>query len=138
MWSMQGSWRVTPNGALQDKTFSLARQLARSSNLWLSQAARPSHQTTLFVTNLTFRIPNTYKYKYPLYPCIVESFKREFWERNPREKQDWLIHNLYILIFQIPLLSPSPLLHPWEIHLAKSFSHHTHICEKVIWCLGSS
>ena len=22
--------------------------------------------------------------------------------------------------------------------LAKTFSHHTHICEKAIWCLGSS
>ena len=65
---------------------------------------------------LTFRIPNTHQYKYPLYPRIVESFQREFWERNPREKQDWLIHNLHHLILQIPLLSLSPLLHPWEVH----------------------
>ena len=32
----------------------------------------------------------------PLYPRFRESFQREFWERNPREKQDWLIHNLYL------------------------------------------
>ena len=32
----------------------------------------------------------------PLYPQKKESFQREFWERNPREKQDWLIHNLYL------------------------------------------
>ena len=41
---------------------------------------------------------------------------REFWERNHREKQDWLIHNLIHLILQIPLLSPSPLSYPWEDH----------------------
>ena len=35
---------------------------------------------------LTFRIPNTHQYKYPLYPRIVDSFQREFSERNPREK----------------------------------------------------
>ena len=27
---------------------------------------------------LTFRIPTTHQYKYPLYPRIVESFQREF------------------------------------------------------------
>ena len=100
-----------------------------------SEAKSPYHS---ICKKLTFRIPNTHQYKYPLYPRIVESFQREFWERNPREKQDWFIHNLYTLILQIPLLSPSPLLHPWKVHLAKSFSHHTHIYEKAIWCLGSS
>ena len=48
----------------------------------------------------------------PLYPQNLKSFQRIFWERNPREKQNWLIHNLHLLILQIPLLSPSPLLHP--------------------------
>ena len=54
-----------------------------------------------------------------LYPWNVERFQREFWERNPRENQDWLIHNLRHLILQIPLLSPSPLTYPWEVHLPK-------------------
>ena len=58
---------------------------------------------------------------------------KELPERNPSEKKDWLTHNLYTLILQVPLLSPSPLLHPWEVHLAKSFSHYTHICEKVFF-----
>ena len=35
---------------------------------------------------LAFHIPNTHRYKHPLYPRIVESFQREFWKRNPREK----------------------------------------------------
>ena len=138
VWSMQWSWRVTPVGALQDKISSLAKQLACCLDSRLNQVARPSRQTTLFVTNLNFRIPNTHQYKYPLYPHIVECFQREFWEKNSREKQDWLIHSLYTLILQISLLSPSPSLHSWEVYLTKSFSHHTHICEKVIWCLRSN
>ena len=46
---------------------------------------------------LTLRIPFSLQYKYPLYPRNIDSFQREFWERNPREKQDWLIHNLHHL-----------------------------------------
>ena len=46
---------------------------------------------------LTFHIPShPIIYIYPLYPRFWESFQREFWERNLREKQDWLIHNLYL------------------------------------------
>ena len=59
------------------------------------EAKSPDH----FVwEKLTFCIPYTHQYKYPLYPCIVETFQREFWERNLRKKQDWLIHNLHPLI----------------------------------------
>ena len=50
VWSMQGSWRVKPVGALQDKTSSLVRQLARGLDSLLSKVVRPSCQTTLFVT----------------------------------------------------------------------------------------
>ena len=73
-----------------------------------------------------------------LYPRNVKSFQREFWEREPREKQDWLIHNFFHLILQIPLLSLFPLTYPWKVHFAKSLSHHTHINEEVFWCLGNS
>ena len=64
------------------------------------------------IEKLTLCIHFSLQYKYPLYPRNIESFQREFWERNIWEKQDWLIHNLYIVTFHIPLLSPSPLLHP--------------------------
>ena len=72
VWNMQGSWRVTPAGALQDKTSNLARRLACSSDSQLSQVARPSHQTTLFVTNLTLRIPN-YKVEFNRPSCWLYS-----------------------------------------------------------------
>ena len=44
---------------------------------------------------LTFHIPSHPTIYRPLYPRNVESFQREFWERNPREKQDWFIHNFH-------------------------------------------
>ena len=77
------------------------------------KAKSPIHSV---VKKLTFRIPFSLQYKYPLYPWNIESFQKEFWERNPREKQDWLIHNLYIVTLQIPQLLPSLLLHPWEVY----------------------
>ena len=45
--------------------------------------------------NLTLYIPFSPQYKYHFYPQKKESFQREFWERNPREKQDWFIPNLH-------------------------------------------
>ena len=54
-----------PAIALQDKISSLAKQLAHDSNLRLVPVVRPSRQNTLFVRNLTLRIPYTPYYKYP-------------------------------------------------------------------------
>ena len=84
---------------------------------------------------LTLRIPFSLQYKYSLYPQNIESFQREFWERNSREKHDWLIHNLYIVTLQIPQLSPSPLLHPWEVHYPKLFLPYPYLWEGflVLW-----
>ena len=87
VWSMQGSWRVMPAIALQDKSPRLARQLARNLNSRLSPVVRPSRQTTLFGKNWLFAFlshPTIYR---PLYPQNVESFQRDFWERNPRENK---------------------------------------------------
>ena len=91
-------------------------QSGHSVILRLGLATQSSHKAKSLVHSimekLTIRIPFSLQYKYPLYLQNIESFLREFWERNPREKQDWLIHNLYIVILQIPQLSPSLLLHP--------------------------
>ena len=77
------------------------------------EAKLPIH---FVMEKLTLRIPFSLQYKYPLYPRNTERFQREFWKRNSREKQDWLIHNLYIVTLKIPQFSPFPLLHPWEVH----------------------
>ena len=91
-------------------------QTGHSVSSRLELATQSSHETKppvhSIMEKLTLCIPFSLQYKCPLYPWNIESFQREFWERNPREKQDWFIHNFYIETLHIPLLSPSPLLHP--------------------------
>ena len=86
VWSMQGSWRVTLAVALQDKSPKLGRQLTRDLDPRLIQVARPSHQNTLFVRNLTLHIPYTPYYKYPythkMWKASKENFERETVEKN--------------------------------------------------------
>ena len=96
------------------------------------EAKSPNHPVW---KKLTFHIPSHPTIYRPLYPQNVESFLREFWERNPREKQDWLIHNLHIETLQIPLLSSSPLLNPWEVHYQNLFSPYPYLWEGclVLW-----
>ena len=74
VWSMQGSWRVMPAVALQDKSSRLAKPLAHGLNSQLSPVARSSRQTTLFGKNWLFTFlshPTIYR---PLYPRNGESF----------------------------------------------------------------
>ena len=118
-----------PVVAQQDKSPRLARPLARGLNSRLSPVVRSSRQTTLFGKNWFFTFlshPTIYR---PLYPRNVESFQRNFWERNPKKKQDWFIHNLHIETLQTPLLSSSPLLNPWEAHYQNLFSPYPYLWE---------
>ena len=110
-------------------------QAGQAVSSWLSLVTRPSRQTTLFGKHWLFAFlshPIIYR---PLYSWNIESFQREFWERNPREKQDWFIHNLHMETLQIPLLSSSPLLHPWEVHYQNLFSPYPYLWEGhlVLW-----
>lgn len=93
-----GRWTVMLAGALQDKTGQLAIRLTRDWISRLSQAARSSREPPLFCKNLTFHIPLPLQYKYPFNPRLKESFQREFWERNPKEKPDCFTHNLYLRV----------------------------------------
>ena len=115
-----GSWRVMTAGALQDKNYSLARQLSHDSNLLLIPLVKLSHQNALFCKKMTFHIPHLSYYKYS-YTHEMLRASRENFERNLRENQDWLIHNLRHLILQIPLLSPSLLTYPWKVHLSNPY-----------------
>ena len=125
VWSMRGSWRVMPAVALQEKS----PRMAISSRLELAtqpsrEAKSPDH---LFWEKLTFHIPSHPTIYRPLYPRNVESFQRNFWERNPKKKQDWFIHNLHIETLQTLLLSSSPLLNPWEAHCQNLFSPYPYL-----------
>ena len=85
--------------------------------------------------NMTFHIPSHPTIYKPLYPRFRESFQREFWERNPREKK---INSSTIFTqetLQIPLLSSSPLSNPWETHYQNFFSLYPFLWEGclVLW-----
>ena len=117
------SWSTTEQKVQTDYSVTSRLELATQS----SRESKPPASSVL--KNLTLRIPFSLQYKYLLYSRNVENFQREYWERNAREKQDWLIHNLHIETFQIPLLSSSPLLHPWEVHYQNIFSSYPHLWE---------
>ena len=54
----------------------------------VTQSSREAKLPVHFVIEkLTFRIPFSLQYKYPLYPRNIESFQKEFWKRNPKEKK---------------------------------------------------
>ena len=125
-------WTVMLAEALQNKTGQLAIRLSRDWISRLSQAARPSCEPPLFWKNLTFHILFSPQYKYPSYPQMKESFQREFWERNPRVKQDWFIYNLYIRVFSNSSTLFLSNVKPLRGILPKPCSHHIHYCERVV------
>ena len=114
-WSTTGQNRTI--GRSITSRLELATQSSREAKPWASPVLK----------NLTLHIPFSPQYKYPFYPQEKESFKKEFWERNPREKQDWFIHNLHIETLQIPLLPSSPLLNPWEAHYQNFYSPYPYL-----------
>ena len=90
----------------------------------------------MFVRNLTFRIPYIHYYKYPytheMLRASKDNFERETLEKNKIDSSTIFIFdssNSFTLTLSIDISLRGTL--------AKSLSHHTHICEKVFWCLGS-
>ena len=108
-------------------------QAGQAVSSQLELATQPSREAKLpnhpIWEKLTFHISSHPIIYRPLYPQNIESFQREFSKENPREKQDWFIHNLYIETLQIPLLSSSPLLNPWEVHYQNIFSPYSYLWE---------
>ena len=106
------SWKVTTVGELHDEKYSLARQLARDSSHsqdWVTRM--PCYAEKWLFIFLIYSTINT----------LIPTKCWELLERNSRENQDWLIHNLRHLILQIPLLSTSPLTYPWEVHMPNPY-----------------
>ena len=84
------SWSTTGQNRTIGHSVTSRLELATQS----SCEAKP--QASPVLKSLTLHIPFSPHDQYPFYPQKKESFQREFWERNSREKQDWLIHNLYL------------------------------------------
>ena len=102
----------------------------------LGLATQSSPESPLFWKSMTFHILLSPQYKYPLYPQMKESFQREFWERNPRVKQNWFIHNLYIRDSSNSSTLFLSIVKPLRGLFTKTFSHYIHYCERAVWCSG--
>ena len=79
--------------------------------------------------NMTFHIPSHPTIYIPLFPRFIESFEKEFWERNPREKKIDSSTIFTQKTLQIPLLSSSPLSNPWEALYQNLFSPYPFLWE---------
>ena len=73
-------------GELKSYTIRQNFQFGQAISSRLVPVARPSHQNTLFVRNLTLHIPYTPYYKYPythkMWKASKENFERETVEKN--------------------------------------------------------
>ena len=127
-------WSVAPAVALQDKSPRLARPFARSLNSRLNPVVRSSHWNTLFKKNWLFTFLLTPLYIYP-YTYNLESVSRENFERETLEKNKIDSSPIFIKRLQIPLLSSSPLLNPWEAYYQNLFSLYPFLWEGclVLW-----
>ena len=124
-----------PTVAIQDKKSSLAIQLPCGWNLRLSQVARPSRQPALFWKNLLFAFQthtsiNT-PYTHEMWRASRENFKRETLEKNKIDLSSIFTYGLFKFLYSHPLHC-----YIFERYITKTFSHHTHICEKAVWCFG--
>ena len=129
------SWSVAPTVVLKDKSPRLARPFACSLNSRLNPVVRSSRQNTLFRKNWLFTFLLTLLYIYP-YTHDLERASRENFERetlkktrltHPQSLPKRLFKFLYSLPFRCQIL---------ERLITKTFSHHIHFCERVVWCFG--
>ena len=79
--------------------------------------------------NMTFHIPSHPTTYIRSYQRFNESFKREFWERNPRENKIDSSTIITLKTLQISLLFSSPLSNPWEAHYQNIFSPYPFLWE---------
>ena len=82
---------------------------------------------------LTFHIPSHLTIYIPLYPQFCERFQREFWERNLEKNKIDSSQSLPTRLFKFLYFLP---LHCQILErlITKTFSHHIHFCERVVWC----
>ena len=121
-WSSTGQNRTTGRSVISRLDF------ATQSSCEAKPRASP------VLKNLTLHIPFSPQYKYPLCPQKNESIQREFWERNPKVKQDWFIHNLYIRDSSNSSTLFLSIVKLLRGLFTKTFSHHNHYCERAVRC----
>ena len=109
-----------------------------SSRLGLAtQSSREAKWLIHYVMEkLTLRIPFSSSINIP-YTHEILRVSRENFERKTLEKNKIDSSTIFSDSLNFSTLTLS-IITSLRGTLAKTFSHHTHICEKAIWCLGSS
>ena len=121
------------NCSLQDKSPKLAKPFARGLNSRLNPVTRSSRQNTLFSKIWLFTFFITLLYIYP-YTHDLERDSRENFEKETLEKTrlthpQFLPKKLFKFLYSLPLLCQI-----LKRLITKTFSHHIHFCERVVWC----
>ena len=95
----------------------------------------PEH---LIWENLTFHIPShptiyiyIYPYTHDLERASRENFERETLEKTRLTHPQSLPKRLFKFLYSLPLYCQI-----LERLITKTFSHHIHFCESVVWCFG--
>ena len=131
------SWRVMIAGSLQDKKYSLAFLLVGDWNSWLIPVTSHSPKPLVLLKN-----DFLHSFSYPTINTLIPTKCWEFPERILREKPQRTTRLIHSQSYTFDSLNSSTLTLsiniPLREALAKSLSHHIHINEKIIWCLGSS
>ena len=121
--------------SLQDKSSRLARRFACGLNSQLNPVARSSRQNTLFgkIWRFTFLLTLLYIYPYThdSERASRENFMRETLEKTRLTHPQSLPKRLFKFLYSLPL--HCQIL---ERLITKTFSHHIHSCERVVWCFG--
>ena len=125
------SWSTTGQKIQTGRSVTLRLELVTQS----SRESKPLASSVL--KNLTLHIPFLLQYKYPytheIQRASRENIKRETLEKNKIDSSTIFTQRLFKFLYSHPLH-----YYILERFITKTFSHHTHIYEKAIWCLGSS
>ena len=115
--------------------FQLIRPFTRGLNSQLNPVTRLSCQNTLFskIWRFTFLLTLLYIYPYTHNSEIAsrENFERETLEKTRLTHSQYLPKRLFKFLYSLPL--HCQIL---ERLITKTFSHHIHSCERVVWCFG--
>ena len=121
--------------SLQDKSPKLAKPFACDLNSRLNPVARSSRQNTLVgkIWLFTFLLTLLYihLYTHNSKRASSENFKRETLEKTRLTYPQSLPKRLFKFLYSLPL--HCQIL---ERLITKTFSHHIHFYERVVWCFG--
>ena len=112
-------------------------QTGHSVSSRLELTTQSSHQSTLLWKNWLFAFLshssiNT-PYTHEILRASRENFEKETLEKNKIDSSTIFTYRLFKFLYSYPFHC-----YILERYITKTFSHHTHICEEAVWCLGSS